>query len=84
MPKSRSIELTEIVAHFQSLEDPRSSINRRHPLVSVLVIALMAVLSGADGPTAINRWYAHGELQARAETHVSAPASSSIETGPVR
>ncbi len=56
MPKSRSIELTEIVAHFQSLEDPRSSINRRHPLVSVLVIALMAVLSGADGPTAIYRW----------------------------
>ncbi len=56
MPKSKSIELTEIVAHFQSLEDPRSSINRRHPLVSVLVIALMAVLSGADGPTAIYRW----------------------------
>ena len=56
MPRSKAIELTEIVAHFQSLEDPRSSINRRHPLVSVLVIALMAVLSGADGPTAIYRW----------------------------
>ena len=56
MRKSRCVEVTEIVARFQSLEGPRSSINRRHPLVSVVVIALMAVLSGADGPAAICRW----------------------------
>jgi predicted transposase YbfD/YdcC len=48
----------EIVRHFQELEDPRSSINRQHPLVSVVVIALMAVLAGANGPTAIARWAA--------------------------
>ncbi len=48
--------LDEIVAHFKSLEDPRSSINRQHPLVSVVVIAIMAVLAGASGPTAIARW----------------------------
>jgi predicted transposase YbfD/YdcC len=54
--KPKRVELLEIVGHFQSLEDPRSSINRHHPLVSVMVISLMAVLSGADGPTAIRKW----------------------------
>lgn len=48
--------LDEIVRHFEGLEDPRSNINRRHPLVSVVVIALMAVLAGASGPTAIAEW----------------------------
>ena len=38
------------------LEDPRSHINRRHPLPSILVIAVLAVLAGAAGPTAIARW----------------------------
>jgi predicted transposase YbfD/YdcC len=40
------------------LEDPRSTVNLRHPLVSVVVIALMAVLAGASGPTAIGEWAA--------------------------
>ena len=48
--------LDEIVRHFEGLEDPRSTINRQHPLVSVVVIALMAVLAGASGPTAIAEW----------------------------
>lgn len=48
--------LDEVVAHFTQLQDPRSPINRQHPLVSVVVIALMAVLAGAGGPTAIARW----------------------------
>jgi predicted transposase YbfD/YdcC len=48
--------LDEVVRHFEGLEDPRSTINRRHPLVSVVVIALMAVLAGASGPTAIADW----------------------------
>src|SRR3954466_2425079 len=52
------VSLDEIVVHFQRLEDPRSTINRRHPLVSVVVIALLAVLAGAGGPTAIARWAA--------------------------
>jgi predicted transposase YbfD/YdcC len=53
---SRRVTLDEIVVHFQELEDPRSTINQRHPLPSVLVIALLAVLAGAGGPTAIGRW----------------------------
>jgi predicted transposase YbfD/YdcC len=52
------IGLDEVARHFQELEDPRSPVNRRHPLVSVVVIALMAVLAGADGPTAIAKWAA--------------------------
>jgi hypothetical protein len=39
----------EIVASFEALEDPRSEINRRHPLPSVLVIAVLAVLAGTAG-----------------------------------
>jgi predicted transposase YbfD/YdcC len=63
---SQRVTLDEIVAHFQRLEDPRSTINQRHPLVSVVVIALLAVLAGAGGPTAIARWAAlKGELLAR-------------------
>lgn len=55
MASSRS-KLDEIVAAFDTLEDPRSEINRRHPLPSILVIAVLAVLAGAAGPTAIARW----------------------------
>jgi predicted transposase YbfD/YdcC len=52
------VSLDEIVVHFQELEDPRSTVNQRHPLASVVVIALLAVLAGAGGPTAIARWAA--------------------------
>jgi predicted transposase YbfD/YdcC len=55
MASTRS-RLDEITASFATLEDPRSEINRRHPLPSVLVIAVLAVLAGAAGPTAIARW----------------------------
>jgi len=58
MADLQRVSLDEVVAHFQELEDPRSTINQRHPLDSVLVIALLAVLAGAGGPTAIARWAA--------------------------
>ena len=58
MADSRRFGLDEVVAHFQELEDPRSEINRKHPLASVVVIALIAVLAGASGPTAIAQWAA--------------------------
>jgi predicted transposase YbfD/YdcC len=50
------IQLDEILGYFDELEDPRSTINQEHPLVSVVVIAMMAALAGAGGPTAIARW----------------------------
>ncbi len=58
MSDVRRITLDEVVRHFEGLEDPRCSVNRKHPLVSVVVIAVMAVLAGAGGPTAIARWAA--------------------------
>jgi predicted transposase YbfD/YdcC len=58
MAGSRQFGLDEVVAHFQGLEDPRSEINRKHPLASVVAIALIAVLAGASGPTAIAQWAA--------------------------
>lgn len=53
------ISLDEVVGYFDELEDPRSSINQKHPLVSVVVIAMMAVLAGASGPTSIADWAQH-------------------------
>src|SRR5882762_7802376 len=58
MAKLQQVCLDEVVGYFDELEDPRSTINKKHPLVSVVVIALMAVLAGAGGPTAIARWAA--------------------------
>jgi hypothetical protein len=58
MADSGHVYLDEIVPHFAELEDPRSRVNLQHPLVSVVVIALMAVLAGASGLTAIASWAA--------------------------
>jgi predicted transposase YbfD/YdcC len=55
------VTLDEIVGYFDELEDPRSTVNRKHPLVSVVVIAMMAILAGAGGPTAIAKWAAFKE-----------------------
>src|SRR3954453_8084705 len=61
MTDIQRISLDEVVLHFAELEDLRSTVNRRHPLVSVVVIAVLAVLSGASGPTAIAEWAAAKE-----------------------
>jgi predicted transposase YbfD/YdcC len=58
MAKVQRIALEEIIGYFDELEDPRDTVNRKHPLVSVVIIAMMAVLSGAGGPTAIAKWAA--------------------------
>jgi len=56
MPKVQHVCLDEIIGYFDELEDPRDTVNRKHPLVSVVVMAMMAVLGGGGGPTAIARW----------------------------
>src|SRR5215216_4456654 len=58
MAKAQHVGLDEVIGYFDELEDPRDAVNRKHPLVSVVVIAMMAVLAGAGGPTAIARWAA--------------------------
>jgi len=41
-------ELTSLLDAFGDLPDPRSERNQDHPLMSILLIALCAVISGAD------------------------------------
>ncbi|HFE39499.1 MAG TPA: ISAs1 family transposase [Gammaproteobacteria bacterium] len=35
--------------HFQTLDDPRSHINRKHDLLDILFLTLSAILSGSEG-----------------------------------
>ena len=53
--------LQEVVGYFDELEDPRDTINQKHPFLSVVVISLMAILAGASGPTTIAQWAQYKE-----------------------
>jgi hypothetical protein len=50
MADVRRIGLDEVARHFEELEDPRSSVNRKHPLVSVVINAVMAILVNGPHP----------------------------------
>ena len=52
MAEVRRIGLDEVAVTFRIWRIPLHR-QSQHPLVSVVVIALLAVLAGADGPTAI-------------------------------
>jgi predicted transposase YbfD/YdcC len=54
-------EINGIVRHFEEMDDPRSHVNRLHLLVDVIVISILGVLAGADGPLAIAKWAAAQE-----------------------
>lgn len=56
MRMTARMDIEDVLQHFDQLEDPRSSINRQHPLTSVVVLAIMGILAGANGPTAIAKW----------------------------
>lgn len=45
-----------ILTCFDELNDPRSHVNRLHVFGDLLVICIMAVIAGADGPQAIGIW----------------------------
>jgi hypothetical protein len=38
-----------VIEHFSGIKDPRNDQGKRHPLLSVIVIVLCAVICGADG-----------------------------------
>jgi len=42
-----------LIGHFSPLEDQRCPINRRHVLIEMIVIAIAAVMCGADGWVAV-------------------------------
>ena len=46
-------DVDSIVQNFNQLEDPRSTVNQRHLLGDLIVICIMGVIAGADGPLAI-------------------------------
>jgi len=52
----RDIDVKSILDDFADLPDPRSHINRRHLLGDLVVICIMAVIAGAEGPEAIGLW----------------------------
>lgn len=47
---------TSLFVYFAELEDPRIEKNRDHPLINVLVIAILGVICGADNFTEIERF----------------------------
>jgi len=62
MRKVNSDDVVSMLQFFKDLEDPRSTINRRHLLGDLIVICVLAVIAGADGPKAIGVWAtAHSE-----------------------
>ena len=56
MRQIQSDDVVSILEYFKELEDPRSTINRRHVLGDLIVICVLAVIAGADGPKAIGVW----------------------------
>jgi hypothetical protein len=40
---------TTIAEHFATVEDPRIERSKRHRLIDILTIAILAVICGADG-----------------------------------
>lgn len=54
----QSDDIVSILEYFKDLEDPRSTVNRLHVLGDLIVICVLAVIAGADGPKAIGIWAA--------------------------
>lgn len=52
---SVSIE-SSLIQHFVGLEDPRIERSKQHLLIDIIVIAILAVISGADGWVAIETY----------------------------
>ena len=46
--EAMSLPATSISRHFRKLKDPRRKHRRRHPLLSIIVIALCAVIASCD------------------------------------
>jgi len=56
MAKLKETDAVSIREYFADLKDPRSSVNRLHSLGDIIVICILGVIAGADGPRAIETW----------------------------
>lgn len=70
----RSIAVFE---HFSGIQDPRSDQGKRHPLTSIIIIALCAVICGAKGWTQIEEF--GKDKQAWFESFLELPYGIPIE-----
>ncbi len=52
----KATHVRSLIDHFADLPDPRTTINRKHLLLDVIVIAICAIIANADGPVAIEEW----------------------------
>lgn len=73
-------DVDSILKQFGDLDDPRSSVNRHHLLGDLIVICIMAVIAGADGPLAIGTWAENNEqwLSERLELPHGIPSHDTI------
>lgn len=69
--EAREQDIVSILEYFKELDDPRSTINRKHLLGDLIVICICAVIAGADGPQAIGVWAAAN--QTWLERHLELP-----------
>ncbi|GAB5516130.1 transposase family protein [Rhodopirellula baltica] len=60
--KKTDFDVESILQDFADLPDPRSHINQRHLLGDVIVVSIMAVIAGAEGPKAIGVWAKSNEV----------------------
>ena len=69
-----------ILAQFSDLQDPRSTVNRTHLLGDIIVISIMAVIAGAEGPKGIGVWATSNEdwLRERLELPGGIPSHDTI------
>ena len=53
MHEVQAEDIVSILEYFKDLKDPRNTINRRHVLGNLIVICVLSVIAGADGPKAM-------------------------------
>lgn len=73
-------DVQTILEDFAELPDPRSHVNQRHLLGDIVVISIMAVIAGAEGPKAIGVWARSNErwLAERLELPSGVPSHDTI------
>ena len=56
MAKSNGPQIELLSQYFEGLSDPRATKSRKHKMTELIVICVCAIISGAKGPTGIERW----------------------------
>jgi hypothetical protein len=54
-----------VIQHFQAIEDPRVDRTKRHSLMAIITIAILAVLAGADSFVALETYGKAKQVAAR-------------------